>query len=104
RPEICNIFTIHRAVSADDAVDEIDRDCRTGALGCGDCKMRLRDAITRDLAPLQERYVELRAKPQLVTDVLTRGASKARGIAQQTMSEVYRAMGLTSAAQPKATS
>ena len=50
-----------------------------------------------------ERYVELRAKPKLVTDVLSDGAAKARAIAQRTMTEVYDAMGLTSAAQAKVT-
>jgi tryptophanyl-tRNA synthetase len=99
RPEVCNIFTIHKAASAADAVAAIERDCRSGALPCGECKMRLRDAVVRDLTPLQERYVELRAKPSLVTDVLAGGAEKARAIAQRTMTEVHQAMGLTSASQ-----
>ncbi len=99
RPELCNIFTIHKAASAPDAVAAIDRDCRSGALGCGDCKMRLRDAVVKDLTSLQERYAELSAKPTLVTDVLAEGAQKARVIAQKTMTEVYAAMGLTSTAQ-----
>ncbi len=102
RPEICNIFTIHGAASSPEAVADIDRDCRTGALPCGECKMRLRDAIVSDLTPLQERYVELRAKPSIVGDALVQGAEKARVIAQQTMTEVHRAMGLTTASQPKA--
>ncbi|HYP89690.1 MAG TPA: tryptophan--tRNA ligase [Polyangiaceae bacterium] len=99
RPEICNIFTIHKAASAPEAVAEIDRDCRSGALPCGECKMRLRDAVVKDLAPLQERYVELRKNPRQVTDMLRDGADKARKIAQSTMTEVYGAMGLTSASQ-----
>ncbi len=99
RPEVCNIFTIHKAASSPEAVAEIDRDCRSGALPCGTCKMRLRDAIVQDLAPLQERYVELRAKPQLVTDVLQAGGEKARVIAQKTMREVHDVMGLTTASQ-----
>ena len=99
RPEVCNIFTIHKAASAPDAVADVERDCRSGALPCGECKMRLRDAVLKDLAPLQERYVELRAKPRLVTDALAGGAERARAIATSTMRDVYTAMGLTSAAQ-----
>lgn len=99
RPEICNIFTIHKAASSPEAVADIERDCRSGALPCGECKMRLRDSILKDLSPLQERYIELRKKPELVTDVLAQGAEKARSIAQATMREVHTAMGLTSAAQ-----
>ncbi len=99
RPEVCNIFTIHKAASSAEALASIDADCRSGALPCGECKMRLRDAVVSDLTPLQERYVELRAKPKLVTDVLAEGAEKARSIAQRTMADVHAAMGLTSAAQ-----
>jgi tryptophanyl-tRNA synthetase len=101
RPEICNIFTIHKAASSSEMIAEVDRDCRSGALPCGECKMRLRDSILKDLGPLQERYLELRAKPTLVTDVLKEGGQKARAIAQRTMTEVYDAMGLTGAAQTK---
>jgi tryptophanyl-tRNA synthetase len=59
--------------------------------------------MLKDLTPLQERYVELRAKPKLVTDVLREGAEKAGAIAQKTMSEVHEAMGLTSASQKVST-
>ena len=103
RPEICNIFTIHKAATDPSAVPDIDQGCRSGALGCGECKMRLRDSIVRDLEPLQARYAEIRAKPKLVTDVLAAGAEKARGIAQQTMREVHGAMGLTLASQSQVT-
>jgi tryptophanyl-tRNA synthetase len=96
RPEVCNIFTIHKAASTPENVADIDRECRSGALPCGTCKMRLRDAIVSDLTPLQERYVELRRKPQNVTEVLVAGADRARAIAQNTMREVQAAMGLTS--------
>jgi tryptophanyl-tRNA synthetase len=98
RPEICNIFTIHKAASSAEAVADIDRDCRSGALPCGECKMRLRDAMLKDLVPLQERLVELRAKPHIVHDVLENGADKARGIAAKTMDEVRAAMGLAKSA------
>jgi tryptophanyl-tRNA synthetase len=95
RPEVCNIYTIHKAASTPELVAEVDRDCRSGALPCGECKMRLRDSIVKDLVPLQERLVELRAKPELVGDVLRAGAEKARNIARGTMHEVHTAMGLT---------
>jgi tryptophanyl-tRNA synthetase len=97
RPELCNIFTIHKAASTPEAVAVIERDCRSGALGCGDCKMRLRDAVLQDLRPFQERFVELRKKPEVVAEVLVEGAEKARKIAKSTIAEVHSAMGLTSA-------
>jgi tryptophanyl-tRNA synthetase len=94
RPEICNVFTMHTALSGSAAVTDIERDCRSGALGCGDCKMRLKEAMLRELAPVQERGAELRKNPKRVLEVLDQGKEQARAIASATMSEVRGAMGL----------
>ena len=94
RPEICNVFTMHTALSGAPAVADIDRDCRSGALGCGDCKLRLKDAMLQALEPVQARGAELRREPKRVLDVLQQGRDRARSIASVTMREVKSAMGL----------
>ena len=95
RPEICNIFTIHTAATPPEQVIEIDRDCRSGALGCGECKMRLLASMRRDLDPVRERAAELRKEPKRVLKVLSDGRERALGLASATMNEVHDAMGLT---------
>jgi len=95
RPEICNVFTMHRAFSAPERIQEVETNCRSGALGCGDCKMLLADAMTGELDPIRERALELRAQPKRVLDVLQDGAARAREIAESTMTDVRKAMGLT---------
>jgi tryptophanyl-tRNA synthetase len=95
RPEICNVFTMHTSVSSPERVQDIERDCRSGALGCGDCKRMLTEALNAEFAPIQERATELRKDRGRVLKVLQDGAARARGIAEGTMDEVYRAMGLT---------
>jgi tryptophanyl-tRNA synthetase len=94
RPEICNVFTMHTALSGEAAVADIDRDCRSGALGCGDCKLRLKDSMLKALEPIQARGAELRKEPKRVLEVLQDGASRARAIASETMREVHAVMGL----------
>lgn len=101
-PSICNVFTLHTALTPADAVEAIDRDCRSGALGCGDCKKRLTEAMNAELAPIRERAESLRKNPKRVLDVLQAGAERARGIAESTMRDVRRAMGMH-AAPPGAT-
>jgi tryptophanyl-tRNA synthetase len=96
RPEICNVFTMHRALTPEPALLEIDRDCRSGALPCGTCKMRLKDVMVEALAPVREKGAELRAEPKRVLKVLQDGAEQARSIARGTLAEVHAAMGLTS--------
>jgi tryptophanyl-tRNA synthetase len=97
RPEICNIFTIHKAVSTAAQVAEIEPNCRSGALGCGECKKRLLEGLQAELAPVRERAVELRADRRRVLRVLQEGGERARGIAEGTLKEVRSAMGLTTA-------
>lgn len=98
RPEICNIFTLHRAVSSSSEQAEIDATCRSGELGCGDCKARLCKNLENELRPLRERAAELRVNPARVLGALRDGAARARAIAEATMGEVRAAMGLTTQA------
>jgi tryptophanyl-tRNA synthetase len=95
RPEICNIFTMHRALSSTESVEEIERTCRTGELGCGTCKARLSVTMIEELSPLRERAEKLRASPKRVLEVLQSGAEQAREIAGATLEEVRDVMGLT---------
>ena len=95
RPEICNIFTIHKAVTPAETVERIDRECRTGELGCGDCKRLCSEAVLHELNPIRERAEELRQDRRRVLDVLGAGAERARAIADGTMRDVRKKMGLT---------
>lgn len=97
RPEVCNVFTMHRAVSTADRVAEIEANCRSGALGCGDCKRMLADTLNAELAPIRERALALRADKKRVLEILRDNGSRARTIAEGTMKEVRSAMGLTTA-------
>ncbi|MEZ4223406.1 MAG: tryptophan--tRNA ligase [Polyangiaceae bacterium] len=94
RPEICNVFTMHTALTAEETVVEIGSNCRSGALGCGDCKKQLTESINRELEPIQARAEALRREPKRVLEILQDGGAAARKIAANTLEEVRDAMGL----------
>ena len=94
RPEICNVYTMHKAFTNPAELPEIERSCRSGELPCGTCKMKLRDSLVSELVPLQTRASEFRREPQRVFEVLEAGASRARAIAGDTLHDVRTAMGL----------
>jgi tryptophanyl-tRNA synthetase len=94
RPEVCNIYTLHQAVTPPEKCESISVDCRAGTLGCGDCKMWLSDNLLAELRPLRERAAELRRDPQRVLTVLQEGAERASTIARQTVTDVRSAMGI----------
>jgi tryptophanyl-tRNA synthetase len=99
RPEICNIYTMHKALSTPEQVDLTYKECTTAQRGCIDCKKILVEGFERELVPLRVKRAELDAHPSHVRTALADGAEKARGIARTTMAEVRRAMGLGSHAQ-----
>ncbi len=94
RPEVCNIFTIHKAVSPEATVAEVHANCTTAKWGCVDCKKVMFDNFDRELVPLRARREELTRRPGEVRAALAEGASKARALAEETMTEVRTAMGL----------
>jgi len=62
--------------------------------GYGDFKLAVGEAVVDYLAPVRERYAELRADEALLERVLVDGAEKARAIAQTTMTDVRAVMGV----------
>jgi tryptophanyl-tRNA synthetase len=94
RPEICNIYTMHKAVSTPEEVALTYEECTTARRGCVDCKKVLMESLDRELVPLRVRRAEIESHPERLREALGDGASKARKIAEETLREVRPAMGL----------
>jgi tryptophanyl-tRNA synthetase len=94
RPEVCNVFSLHRFFTGTEERADLGERCRTAEIGCVDCKRILSDNISAAFAPFRERAEHYRAHPEEVRRVLEEGADKARTIAKQTMAEVRQRMGL----------
>jgi tryptophanyl-tRNA synthetase len=94
RPEVCNIYTMHKALSSPEQIDLTYKECTTAQRGCIDCKKILQEGFERELVPLRARREEIAAHPERVTTALADGAAKARAIAEGTMREVREKMGL----------
>lgn len=91
RPEQCPVFLLHRIYTSN-SEDELAVPCRTGELGCVDCKKRLAENINRALAPIREKRADLVKQPDYVWDVLNKGKDKARLRAGGVMEKVRTAM------------
>ena len=94
RPEVCNVYTLHRYFSEPEVVDDVAHHCRNALRGCVECKRILADSMSATLAPMRERAIELRAHPERIRGVLEDGAMRARAIARETMTVVRERMGL----------
>jgi tryptophanyl-tRNA synthetase len=94
RPEVCNVYTLHKFFGDDETVADVAYECRHALRGCVDCKRILADNIASTFAPFRERAAHYRQRPHEVKRVLDEGAARARAIAERTMAEVRAKMGL----------
>jgi tryptophanyl-tRNA synthetase len=93
-PEVCNVFTMHKALSSEDDLAWVRAGCTSAGIGCVDCKGKLAGNMNAHFAGYVERRAKLAADPGRVQAVLERGAARAREIAQRTMTQVRDKLGL----------
>jgi tryptophanyl-tRNA synthetase len=93
RPEVCLVFTYHQKFNAA-GTPVIDAGCRSGQLGCVECKKTIAAKIAADLAPLREKRAHLESHPEEIKGVLADGETRARARAKETMAAVHDAMKL----------
>jgi tryptophanyl-tRNA synthetase len=99
KPGISNLIEI-MAVASGVTPDEVERDFAGSRYG--DFKTAVGDAVVDWLAPLQERYPELRANDDELEGILEAGADRARAITRETLADVRAAMGVGPPASPQA--
>ena len=93
-PEVCNIFSYHGFFTDAAQRAEIDRDCRSAAIGCVDCKKILAANLEEVTGPIREKAMQLRQDPDAVDDILAAGAAKAEVSARATLAEVTERIGI----------
>jgi tryptophanyl-tRNA synthetase len=91
KPGISNLIEI-LAVARDADPVEVEREFESA--GYGDFKQAVAEAVADLLAPVRERYAELRPDESALEDALAAGAQKARAIAAATLAEVRDRMGI----------
>jgi tryptophanyl-tRNA synthetase len=91
KPGITNLITVLAVIRGSDPAD-IERDFAGSRYG--DFKATLAAELTEYLAPVRERYGELRADSGRLEAILADGAARAREIAAVTLADVRRAVGV----------
>ena len=94
-PDVCNLYPFHKIYSSTAMVDEINSDCRTAKIGCGDCKKMLSQSMIEGMRPMMEKRNEILKKPDDVKEILHQGTLKAHALAKSTLEQAKQAMKLT---------
>jgi tryptophanyl-tRNA synthetase len=91
KPGVTNLIEV-LAVARGVGPEEIEREF--GDAGYGDFKAAVAEGVVEMLAPVQERYAELRPGEAALEGVLAAGAEKARALAAPIVAEVRDRMGI----------
>jgi tryptophanyl-tRNA synthetase len=91
KPGVTNLIDV-LAVARGIAPAEIE--CEFEGAGYGDFKQAVAEGVVELLAPVRERYAELRPDEGTLEATLAAGAEKARAIASHTVAEVREQMGI----------
>ena len=93
-PDTCNVFALYKLFSTKAQQEEMAERYRAGNYGYGHAKQALFDAYMDFFAPMRKRREELEADPGYVESVLKTSAQKAKAVAQDTLLQVQKAVGL----------
>ena len=74
RPDICPVYLLHQIYTPDHK--DIVAPCKSGELGCVDCKKRLTENLNNALEPIREKRKKLVEKPDLIFDILNKICKK----------------------------
>lgn len=92
-PQVCVVYNYHSIYNKSE-VEEVEKQCKSGRIGCVDCKKKLSAQMELALSPFREKRQFYSNRPGLVKDILEDGRARAEIIAEDTLQEVRKAMHL----------
>jgi tryptophanyl-tRNA synthetase len=94
RPHLCPVFFYHKIFTSPEQTKQIETDCKSGALGCVDCKRLMFEGLNAFLEPIREKRAQVEGSIKELKDIFLEGSEKARQTAKQTLEEVREKMKL----------
>jgi tryptophanyl-tRNA synthetase len=91
-PDVCPVYEFHKIYSPQEQQTQINRDCRTAAIGCIDCKKLVADKMVERMAPMWDARAALTSHPSRIDEIVQDGSARAEKVAKATLAEVNEAM------------
>jgi len=91
-PNVCPVFDLHKIFSPLPIIEQIDRECRTAAIGCIDCKKLVADRLVERMTPMWEARANLTNDPSQLDAIVEAGSRRAGEVAKATLADVTDAM------------
>ena len=93
-PESCNVFALHKLITPEPQLSEIERGYKEGGLGYGESKSILLENYLALIAPMREKREFYEKNPGIVRQILDEGTQKIQKIVRPKMKEIREKVGL----------
>jgi tryptophanyl-tRNA synthetase len=93
-PDKCNVFALLKLFASAEEIKQWEERYRKGPMGYGEAKKRLAELIVEYFRPFRQKRVELEQNAEHVKEILAKGAQRARAVAEATLAEARKAVGL----------
>lgn len=90
-PEVCSVFYLHQIYSKTE-IKDIEVSCKNAKLGCVECKKNLSNKINSQMSNILVKREDFLKNKDIIEDILSDGAKKAKRVAEKTLQEVKEAM------------
>jgi len=91
-PDICPVYEFHKIYSPAEVQEQINKDCRSAAIGCIDCKKQVADKMVATMTPVWDARAKLTQDPSQIDAIVEAGSRRASEVARATLAEVNEAM------------
>jgi tryptophanyl-tRNA synthetase len=91
-PDLCPVYDFHKIYSSVSVQEQINKDCRTAAIGCIDCKKQVADKMVEQMTPMWDARAKLTKDPAQLDAIVEAGSRRASEVAKATLAEVNEAM------------
>ncbi len=92
-PDTCNVFALYRLLADDSQTAEMRNNYEAGGYGYGHAKQALYELMLDKFGAQRERYNHLMENKSILDEALSKGADKAREVAQQVIQRVRTKVG-----------
>lgn len=93
-PSNCNIMAIYKLLAKPDELVEMETKYKEGSISYKEAKEILADTILEYFKPIRTRRQELAQNPEYVAKILSKGAKEANTIADITIQQVRKLVGI----------
>jgi tryptophanyl-tRNA synthetase len=93
-PDICTVFDYQNIFNPNQS-KEISIGCKSGKLGCVECKKILAQKIINKFDGFRQKRRYFEKNPKLIQEIIIEGSKKARIVARKTLEEAKKAMNIS---------